>query len=66
MTSFTLGFRLFFDLLQINLERREMQDRRGRQDAGVGDGVGEVKKDAGGREFKTCHRVAAKVRFFYI
>lgn len=50
-------------------ERREMHDRRGRQDDGVGGGVGEVKQDSGGREVKTCHRVAApssKVRFFYI
>ena len=50
----------------MKMKEREKHDRRVRQDAGVGDGVGEVKKDAGGREFKTCHRVAAKVRFFYI
>ena len=47
-------------------ERREMHDRRVRQDAGVGAGVGEVKQDAGGREVKTCNRGAApssKVRY---
>ena len=51
---------------KVKMKEREKHDRRVRQDAGVGDGVGEVKQDAGAREVKTCHRGAApssKVRY---
>ena len=50
----------------MKMKEREKHDRRVRQDAGVGDAVGEVKQDAGAREVKTCHRGAApssKVRY---